>query len=303
MQESRSKKHHYLPRYFLKGFTNPNGSFFVYDKQTRKIFKSSPDNSFFENNLNTVTLKHGDSDFIEKMYSNMEGKFWKSLDTIRDSTYQMGIGDLDKMNLYLFLAILHWRLPKNMALVESLSKRFFTGDNDFKYITLKSKTNKNVPEEIVDEFRSSEGFKKSAKLLIPFINFQGNEWYESVANWTFSYTGDNARWHMIGDSPILTEGIYDEDPKKFLDRFMFPVSGSVMLINNGTHITPKELPEAFLLQFNTALVHKAERFVACPNKDLLEVIIRYYYNYVSNDMTHLIFKELFSYLDDPNPSY
>jgi len=273
----------------------------VYDKQTKNIFRSSPDNTFFENNLNTVTLKDGESDFVEKMYSTMEGKVWQSLDNVRESTHDKRVEDLDKMNLCFFLANLHWRLPKNNAFVESLSKRFFTGDDDFKHFTLNSRTSESVPEKVIDAIRNSEGFRKSARLLIPFTIFQGNRWSENIENWIFSYTGDSERWHMVGDSPIVTEGTYDGDPKKFLDRFIFPVSGRVMLINNGSRLTLKELPEAFLLQFNTALVHKAERFVACPREDLLEAVVKYYDHYVSHDMTHLILKELFWYLDDPDP--
>ena len=298
MSDIRSKKHHYLPRHYLKGFTNLDGSFFVYDKQTKKIFASNPDNSFSENNLNTVRIHGQDSDFIEKMYSQIEGKVWSALDNIRDSEHKDKVEDLDKMNLCLFLATLHWRLPQNTPNVEFLSKRFFSDDANFKHFTLNSGTSKSVPAQIVDAIRNSDGFKKSARLLIPFTIFQDENWSESIANWAFSYPGDGKQWHMIGDNPLITEGFNDGDPKKFLDRFIFPVSGRVMLINNGTRLTLKELPEAFLLQFNTALVHKAERFVACPRKDLLEAVVKFYDHYVSQNMTHLIIRDLFLYLEE-----
>ena len=60
-----SRKHHYLPRYYLKGFADEKNSFFVYDKTNDNIFKSSPNSIFFENNLNTVSIKNGQtSDFL-----------------------------------------------------------------------------------------------------------------------------------------------------------------------------------------------------------------------------------------------
>jgi len=39
---NRSKKHHYLPRYYLKGFTDEVGKFFVYDKAEDRVFQTNP---------------------------------------------------------------------------------------------------------------------------------------------------------------------------------------------------------------------------------------------------------------------
>ena len=68
-----SKRHHYLPRHYLRGFTNSEGIYFVYDKEEKNIFVGSPDNTFFENNLNIATFPKGDSsDFLEDMYTEIE---------------------------------------------------------------------------------------------------------------------------------------------------------------------------------------------------------------------------------------
>ena len=99
-----SKKHHYLPRYYLKGFTNNDNHFYVYDKQTDNIFLSSPDDTFFENHLNTATLRDGSkSDFLEDMYAEEENEFWEYLDNIRSSMPTVPISHLDKMHLFFFL--------------------------------------------------------------------------------------------------------------------------------------------------------------------------------------------------------
>lgn len=296
MEKRRSRKHHYLPRHYLKGFTNLDGSFFVYDKRADKIFPSNPGHAFFENDLNTINLKDGASDFLEDMYTSVEGKFWNSLDTIRDSKHTEPVTILDKMNLFFFLSILHWRLPRNISRVESLSKEFFTGER-FKYFKLKSKTGKSVPEEAIQEIRNSDGFKKSARLMVPFAPFYTEEWADSINNWNFSYSGDGGNWHMVGDNPIITDGENDHDPEKCLNKFIFPVSGRVLLINNGKKLETKELPADFLLQYNVALLHKAERFIASPNEHFLKSVVLLYKNYVGNEMTHLILKQLFRYLN------
>ena len=64
MNENLSRKHHYLPRHYLEGFVNDKSSFFMYDKVTDRIFTSSPDHGFHENELNTVKIREK-SDLIE----------------------------------------------------------------------------------------------------------------------------------------------------------------------------------------------------------------------------------------------
>ena len=124
MRNTTSKKHHYLPRYYLKGFTNSDNRFFVFDKRKERIFTSNPNTAFFENNLNTVTFPKGDSsDFLEDAYTEIENQSWESLDKIRESTYNTPIELLDKMHLFLFLLFLYWRLPSNIAYVEKLSEK------------------------------------------------------------------------------------------------------------------------------------------------------------------------------------
>lgn len=295
MEKRRSIKHHYLPRHYLKGFTNPDGSFFVYDKKADNIFTSSPGSFFFEKDLNTINLKGGASDFLEDMYTSVEGKFWNSLDTIRDSSHLDSITILDKMNLFFFLSIQHWRLPRNSSHVESLSKEFFMGKK-FNYFKLNSKSGNSIPEEEIQKLTGSDSFKKSARLMIPFAPFYTKEWADSINNWNFSYSGDNGNWHMVGDSPIITDGEHDHDPEKCLNKFIFPVSGKILLINNGKKLETRDLPADFILQYNVALLHRAERFIACPNKDFLKAVVFLYKDYENNEMTHLIQKELFWHL-------
>ena len=97
MKKKPSKKHHYLPRHYLSGFTNTDGGFFVYDKISGKIYSTSPSASFFENDLNTVKYQDGSSsDFLEGLYTEIENRSWPSFDRIRDSNHKTPINPLDK---------------------------------------------------------------------------------------------------------------------------------------------------------------------------------------------------------------
>jgi len=299
MKKNPSKKHHYLPRYYLKGFTDSGGSFFVYDKRTDKIFSTSTDAAFFENNLNTVTLPNGSpSDFLETLYREMENQSWNSLDSIRNSTFNTPIEPLDKMNLFLFLLFLHWRLPSNIEFIEKLSEKFFNGDNELDYFKLASKTGNTVPKEIIERITGSPAFKKSAKTIVPFAPFfKDKNWWGNLEKWRFMYSGDEKNWFIVGDNPIVTHGDSDHDPVNCLKEFIFPVSGRILLVSVNRHISGV-LPPEFTIRYSGAIIERAQRFAACQNKGFLEALIKYYKLHVQFKKTDDIIMELFEMLEE-----
>lgn len=296
---SRSKKHHYLPKHYLRGFVDSNNSFYVYDKINNRIIPNplTPDSAFFENDLNAVIFPNGKrSDFLEDLYAHVERQSWRSLDSIRNSTSTTKIEIWDKMNLFLFLSFLHWRLPSNINYVEELSKHFFTADNkNLGYFSIKSKRGENVPKEIIDEIRNSSAFKKASKLMLPLAPFHDGSWSERIPNWRFIYTGDGNNWHFVGDNPIITRGDNDHDPVNCLAEFVFPVSGNIILINTNEPIN-KGLPPEFVIQFNISIIERAQRFVACQNRGFLEALIKYYNLYVQYEKTDSIISEMLDML-------
>jgi hypothetical protein len=298
MNKKCSKKHHYLPRYYLRGFTNSEGVFFVYDKHTGKIFATTPDSAFFENNLNTTESPDGNqSDFLEDLYTEIENQSWNSLDSIRDSDFNTPIKHLDKMNLFLFLLFLHWRLPCNSELIDKLSDVFFRGGNDIDYIKLLSKTGNAVPKETIERIRRSLSFKKSAKVIVPFAPFVKDEnWCRNLEDWRFIYTGDDSSWHIVGDNPIITPGDSDHDPVNCLKKFIFPVSGKILLVS-GYGLTSQVLPPEFVIQYGAGIIERAQRFVACHNRGFLEELIKYHHLHVQSGKTDIIIMELFRMLN------
>jgi len=299
-KKSRSKKHHYLPRYYLKGFTDSRNYFFVYDKQKDRILPNAltPNTFFFENNLNTVTLPgRGLSDFLENFYIDIEKQFWGLLDTIRNSNSKTTIQLFDMMHLFLFLLFLHWRLPSNIGYVEELSKKFFVANNkDLNYFSLKSRSGESVQKEVVEKLKNSPAFKKTSKLIIPFAPFYDSRWGERLKNWRFLYTGDENNWHIVGDNPIITKGNSDHDPVNCLKEFVFPVSGKLLLVNISKPISKDFSPE-LVLQFNISIIERAQRFVACQNKDFLEALIKFYKLHILFKKTDTIIPEMFNILE------
>jgi hypothetical protein len=298
MKKNASKKHHYLPRHYLMGFTNIDNYFFIYDKRRDNIFISHPDDAFFENNLNMVELPDGNSsDFIEGLYTNLENRCWPSIDRIRKSNHTNPISLLDKMHLFLFLLFLYCRLPSNAQFVEKLSEKAFLDNNEFDYFKLVNKSGEDAPKEAADMIKKSPVFKKSFRQVIPFIPFfKDKDWANKVDKWRFIYTGDDKSWNMVGDKPIIVKGDNAHNFVNGLKEFVFPVSGNITLVNTNNPLN-KGLPPEFTVQFNTAIIENSERFVACNDKHFLEAIIDYHKLHRQYKKTDIIIPELFEMLE------
>lgn len=294
-----AKKHHYLPRYYLKGFTDNLGKFFVYDKETGEIFRSSPGATFFENNINTILNPDGSySDFIERAYAQVESKSWESLDAIRGSSFDTTIESIDKMNLYLFLLFLYWRIPTNSTTAENLSKRFFSDDETYDYFKVLSTNGNAIAKDTIERIRALTSFKKSSRLLLPFAPFfKDQNWAKKLESWRFLYTGDKKDWYITGDNPIITRLETGHNPVNCLDEFIFPVSGRIILIA-GVNFKNQVLPPEFAVRYGMAIIEKAKRFVAFQNRDFLNAIIKCRNLYVQKEETCIITKSLFTMLEN-----
>ena len=292
-----SKKHHYLPRHYLRGFTNGDNRFFVYDKKNDTIFVSSPDAAFFENNLNTVTSPTGEtSDFLEDMYSEIEGRSWGSLDRVRESTRETPIALLDRMHIFLFLLFLYWRLPSNIAYVETLAQKAFVDGGEFDYFRLVNKGGQRAPKEVTEMLKNSQAFKKTFRLIVPFVPFyEDKDWAARLEQWRFLYTGDDKRWYIVGDTPVVAEGDRPHDPVNCLRHFMFAISGRILLVSSDRPIN-RGLPPEFVVQFNAAIIQRARRFAACQDRGFLEALIKCHKLYSHYNKTGNIVTDLFEML-------
>ncbi len=294
MNQKISHKHHYLPVHYLEGFTDNDNMFFVYDKKADKIFPTNPKDSFFENGLNTVTLSNGEAtDFLESLYANIENQTWPYINKIRKSTRKDTVDLLDKMFLYSFLLFLYWRLPCNIEFAEKLSEKTFAENNEFDYIKLRYGGGEKAPKEITNIIKNSEAFKKSFRQLIPFMPFiKDKNWSQILTKWRFLYTGDSQSWYIVGDNPFVIKPENDKDFVNCLKEFICPIAGNILLICADGPIKPK-LPPEFAIDYNAAIIERAERFVACQDKGFLEKLLNYYKFHVQHGKTDIIIPEIF----------
>lgn len=288
-----SKKHHYLPRKYLKWFSDENNLFYIYDKEKDTLFQQSPDTFFFENNLNTFEINWVERDFLESLYTNIENTFWPSYNKIINTTPKESIELLDKFNLYLFLLFLFWRLPLNDKIVENLVDIAFDKWEKLDFFHIADKYWNILWDEILLKIKWLKDFKKILRLLLPLYPFHKiKNWSDLPSNWKFLYTQDNTSWYITSDNPIITNKKNYSHLDSLLEDILFPISWKILLV--WTKISHSAVFSwRTIIDFNIAMIHNANRFVACHNKNLLLTMIDIYKNDKLYSNEDIIIQSLF----------
>lgn len=110
---AKSSNHHYIPQFFLNGFTNPSGQFYIYDKQRNVIKDKSfyPSTHFFQKNRNTIMVNGDSDDAPEQLYGLFENKDKLIVKFIQEQIGSPHLSTQQLVELQHFLSNLFFRLP------------------------------------------------------------------------------------------------------------------------------------------------------------------------------------------------
>ena len=100
-------KEHYVPQFYLKNFGD---QIYLYDKKTRKVGQSTPQNVAFERNF-YVDSGNDDASKLEGWMSQFEGRASALLSTIIEAESIAGVSDADMATLCDFVAFQFARTP------------------------------------------------------------------------------------------------------------------------------------------------------------------------------------------------
>ena len=64
--------HHYVPQFYLKRFVDDNGQVWVYDKDTDRVFSSTPRNVAAEHGFYSLPVPFPDPSVLEEQFSDLE---------------------------------------------------------------------------------------------------------------------------------------------------------------------------------------------------------------------------------------
>ncbi len=116
--EQEKKRHHFVPKAYLKAFCNPEGRVLVYRKdKPEKVLKMAPDAIGFERHYYSQPLPEGqqDTNTLENMFSELEGQ-WPSLASKLSNGED--VNDLLSV-LFEFLALQRIRVPASRDVTEA----------------------------------------------------------------------------------------------------------------------------------------------------------------------------------------
>ncbi len=109
MKEVRTKRQHYVPRFYLSHFAAAEGIIWTYDCQRDEVRPNSPENTAVETNFYSVKSDDGTyDDRLEKWLSEVESKAAPLYEALVAGKIPV---DQEKADLAVFLASLHTRSP------------------------------------------------------------------------------------------------------------------------------------------------------------------------------------------------
>lgn len=291
-----SSNHHYIPQFYLHGFTNSNNQFKIWDVK-KQCFKQnggffSPKTHFFEKDANTIIINNVKDDFLEQKISQaIDTKAALLINKIRNTPHgqKFDLIESDFVLMEHFIGSLYWGLPANYKILKNLLL-----DNNLKNIgmILKDKrTNKEVfDEQFENKIKADPNFSKFLRFGLPLLNF-----IKSVKNeanpLTFQALSDKKMFPSIcSDNPILFRKGNNNDV--YSDDLIFPVSNNIIFIRakriNNISVSIK-------LDIDLLTYKQAETYVCCVDEKYIETLEKYFnsrYNSV-NELRESIFHQLF----------
>jgi hypothetical protein len=260
-----TSEHHYIPKFYLKGFTDSNGMLYRYDKQRDSIRYIAPGSIFKEDNLNTGILKHPDTgemhfwDLPEHLFSKLDTKLADALAILRqtDATINIMASPAVVDTVKHLIHFLFWRTPANKDYLNKLIDEKTFGDIGFGFFDAKG----NRITEWEEKMKDIDLWRKLYPALIAsgrkYSAFQKNnpvDWGVYYMNWDHSLTTDNPIVLKSFDGPASLEG-----------NLLFPLSVNMLVVAVEGEKN-KSLPAIIREQIDVLLFHQAQRYIACPKR-------------------------------------
>ncbi|MET2984822.1 DUF4238 domain-containing protein [Aureibaculum conchae] len=284
-----SWRHHYLPVFYLKGFTKESNKFKIYNVQEKRFIKNgkefSPQSYFFEENANTIYFKGQKSDFLEtEHYAYFDNNISDLIDKINssDNTSRFNVDEDDMPALNHFVSLMYWRLPHREDELKLL-----INNNDLNSLGLAIKNSSGSRDKKrEEEFKNSEPFIKSYKYY--------NSIMDSIRglNCRTPYTileNTNMFPYLCSDNPVIFEK--ESSLKVYEDDYIFPLSGTRLFIRSNKR---DNFPIFLRLMVDTLVFKQAVKYVSCTDEKYIEMLDNNFekYNVSIEEFKNYIFNKL-----------
>lgn len=149
MERQKTRKQHYVPRFYLNGFCNSENFLYVYDKELDKYRESVPNNICFQNDLYELgTLEFEEkvtifTNKIEDLYCRNEGKFASCINSV-----------ISKLNSQISSNAVIMSIEETQSIMDFINNLIVRNPYTMK-ISLENENNK---KRVVDIFKKNAGY-------------------------------------------------------------------------------------------------------------------------------------------------
>ena len=291
MQQT-SWRHHYLPQFYLRGFSNADGKFKVFDVEKQRFIKSgkffSPESYFFEKDGYSLIKDGIKDDFIEtKFFKDQDHEIAKLLDIINSSPKgsNHGVTDNDMPLLQLFVSGMYWRLPANFSRIKTLLSQ-----NDLKKVGYHIVNEENQPVEnrdLTDRLIRDPNFAKALKYSLPLTMFPqifGCKSLLRIQSFPDGFPG------ICCDNPVIFRGTLP--PNLYRDDVIFPLTSNKVFLRSAKF---NELWSTIKIEIDLLLLKQAVKYVSCTDERYIHLLNNLFEKNYRNidDLRESVFHQLF----------
>jgi hypothetical protein len=287
----KSKRHHYIPEFFIKGFTGEDGKISVFNKEKGIIEKlrKSPKQIFFEWNRNSFNINGNETDFLEKIYQFGESKFADTYKKLNGSSEKIEFTTYDILHLTLFICEIYWRIPINDKVFNESMKDFDFNKAPFKIVD--KETGKKTPISELKELRKEPAFIETLKQIKAIESYIKNSKKIKVENWLIYYIPKKEpQLKILSDNPVI---IRNQSENILESELIFPLSkGKTVYHTKGKRL--KKIPATNNVSIDTLLFLQAEKYVCCADESYLNSIIEFSKLYNTPERINFLKNEIFA---------
>ena len=256
-----SRRHHYLPRFYINSFVDPDGKLYAYNKSTSTIKSKSPKQVYFEWNRNIIEVKGQDNDFIEKLYGSVEASFAEFYNKM---IHEMDFSMYNMLYLVLFIQTIYNRNPKMDSKIGKYLSEF---EKRQTILIVKGGEGNEASKEQYEMIAKEEAITKGIKIVKGLEGYM--RYSDEVLNLEIAHIPEGyPKNHLLSDFPLIIE---DESKDLFQSRFIFTLSSGVRVIyTKGTEI--KKLSKEFSLDIDILTFMQSSIYVCGNNNNYLKYI-------------------------------
>ncbi len=293
-----SKRHHYLPQFYLRGFTADDGLLTLFDRETKEFRRQQPVNTALQKDFYTVTDKAGvKTDEVERIISHLESNAKDVIYRLERRVTGWKVGE-ERANFALFLALFRTRTPvfdqEQLAFTEQFYRSVTRANHPSPEVTAQGfqqfaeATGEDVsdidPQAVYRMIQDDAYDVEVPRAYIIRLMMDSALHLAEVLmtlNWTFVRAARDIEF-ITSDAPFVTARPWDEtDPRTYGvltpgAATLVPLSPAVCVVIDGEGGNDRYgyMRKDGVRRVNSNVAQNSDRFIIGRNQPYLERLVK-----------------------------